>query len=126
MVGFQVLGHDATVAVSAQAGQLELNVMMPVIAYNVLQAMHLLTRASTVFAKRCVDGITAHPEHCDDLARRSLALVTALAPTLGYLKAAMIAKESLKTRKPLQQLVVERHLLSASEAKRLLNPKRLS
>ena len=126
MVGFQVLGHDATVAASVQAGQLELNVMMPVIVYNVLQSMHLLTTTSAVLATRCVDGITAHPEQCDALARRSLALVTALAPKLGYLKAAMLAKESLKTRKPLQQLVIEHGLLPAAEAKRLLDPKRLS
>ena len=126
MVGFQVLGHDTTVAVAVQAGQLELNVMMPVIAYNVLQAMHLLTTASTVFARRCVDGIRAHPAQCEALARRSLALITALAPRVGYHQAAMLAKASLRTHTPLQQLVVERRLLSASEAKRLLDPRRLS
>lgn len=126
MVGFQVLGHDATVAISTQAGQLELNVMMPVIAYNVLQSMQLLTNASTAFSTKCVDGITAHPEQCQALAQRSLALVTALAPTLGYLGAAKLAKESLKTRIPLQQLVTAHRLLPAAEAKRLLDPKRYS
>ena len=126
MVGFQVLGHDATVAAAVQAGQLELNVMMPVIAYNVLQPIRLLTAASQAFARKCIRGITADAAHCNALAQRSLALVTALAPTLGYLKAAMIAKESLRTRKPLQQLVVEHRLLSPAQAKRLLDPRRLS
>ena len=126
MVGFQVLGHDATVAAATQAGQLELNVMMPVVAYNVLQAMRLLTSASRVFAARCVDGIIAHPDRCAALAHRSLALITALAPQLGYLNAAMIAKESLKTGRSIQELVIHHRLLSARSAKRLLDPFRLS
>jgi len=126
MVGFQVLGHDVTVAYAVQAGQLELNVMMPVIAYNLLQAMSLLTNASQVFADRCVAGIAANRQRCEALANRSLALVTALTPRLGYLPAAMIAKESLRTGKTIQDLVVSHHLLSAAEARRLLNPARLS
>ncbi len=126
MVGFQVLGHDATVAYATQAGQLELNVMMPVLAYNLLQTMHLLTSASRVFARRCIDGIVAHPERCVHHAQRSLALVTALNPHIGYLNAAKIAKESLRSGTSIQQLVVEHHLLSAGAARRLLDPSRLS
>lgn len=126
MVGFQVLGHDATVAVAVQAGQLELNVMMPVVAYNLLQAMQLLANASRVFARRCVVGITANPQRCEAFARRSLALVTALAPRLGYLRAAELAKASLNSHTSLQELVVRRGLLSPAEAKRLLDPHRLS
>ena len=126
MVGFQVLGHDATVAFAVQAGQLELNVMMPVVAYNLLQAMHLLTSASRVFATRCIDGIIAHPERCAALANRSLALVTALNTQIGYLNAAKVAKESLRTGKSIQRLVVEHRLLTPNAAKRLLDPYRLS
>ena len=126
MVGFQVLGHDATVAFATQAGQLELNVMMPVTAYNLLQEMHLLTTTSRVFAIRCVRGITANRDRCAAFAQRSLALVTALAPRLGYLHAATIAKESLASGQSTRELVVERHLLSDQEAKRLLDPLRLS
>jgi len=126
MVGFQVLGHDATVAFATQAGQLELNVMMPVAAYNLLQSIRLLTNASRVFAAKCVRGITAHPQRCEALAGRSLALVTALAPQIGYLSAAKIAKESLKTGKTIEELVVEHRLLSKGAAKRLLDPGRLS
>ena len=100
--------------------------MMPVIAYNLLQSMHLLTTTSTVLAEKCIDGITAHRVQCEAIARRSLALVTALAPKIGYLAAARIAKESLETHRSLQELVVEQGLLSAAEARRALDPKRLS
>jgi aspartate ammonia-lyase len=126
MVGFQVLGHDATVAYAVQAGQLELNVMMPVIAYNLLQAMHLLTSTSRVLAARCVEGITANAERCEGFAHRSLALITALAPQIGYLNAATVAKESLKTGRSILELVVAHRLLDPPAAKRLLNPARLS
>ncbi len=126
MVSFQVLGHDTTVAYATQAGQLELNVMMPVIAYNILQPMRLLANASQVFAVRCVGGITANRQRCEALAQRSLALITALAPAIGYLNAATIAKESLKTGRPIQALVVAHRLLDAKSAKRLLDPHRLS
>ncbi len=126
MVGFQVLGHDATVAFAVQAGQLELNVMMPVVAYNLLQAIHLLTNASKVLASRCIDGITANKARCEALAHRSLALVTALNPHIGYLKAAMVAKESLKTGKSPLELVIQHRLLAPRAAKQLLDPYRLS
>jgi len=126
MVGFQVLGHDATVAFAIQAGQLELNVMMPVIAYNLLQAMHLLTNASHALAARCVRGITANRLRCEQLAHRSLALATALNPHIGYLNAAKIAKESLATRKSALELAIEHRLLPPATARRLLDPHRLS
>ena len=126
MVAFQVLGHDATIAMACQAGQLELNVMMPVVAYNVLQAMSLWTAASRGLATRCIRGITANVAHCSQLARRSLSLVTPLAPRIGYLNAAKIAKDSLATGHPIEQLVVEQGLLGAAEAKRLLDPVKLA
>ena len=126
MVGFQVLGHDTTIAVAVQAGQLELNVMMPVIAYNLLQEIRLLTNASRAFALRCVRGITANADRCQAYAYRSLALITALSPHIGYLHAAAIAKESLRTGHSIQELVIAHRLLSVSEAKRVLDPHRLS
>ena len=126
MVGFQVLGHDATVAYAAQAGQLELNVMMPVTAYNLLQSLRLLTAASRALAIRCVDGITANRARCEALAHRSLALATALNPQIGYLNAATVAKESLRTGRSPLELAIERRLLDPRTAKRLLDPVRLS
>ena len=126
MVGFQVLGHDATVAFAVQAGQLELNVMMPVVAYNLLQAMRLLANASRIFATHCVDGIRANRQRCEWFAHRSLALVTALNPHIGYLNAAKIAKESLHSGKSPLELVIEHRLLAPAAARRLLDPVRLS
>ncbi|MBI4597419.1 MAG: aspartate ammonia-lyase [Candidatus Omnitrophica bacterium] len=126
MVGFQVLGHDATVAYAVQAGQLELNVMMPVVAYNLLQAMHLLTSSSRVLSHKCIRGIIAHRERCDQHAHRSLALVTALNSSIGYLNAARVAKESLTSGKSIRDLVVEHQLLDPATARRVLDPARLS
>ncbi|PIQ84712.1 MAG: aspartate ammonia-lyase [Candidatus Omnitrophica bacterium CG11_big_fil_rev_8_21_14_0_20_63_9] len=126
MVGFQVLGHDATIAYAVQAGQLELNVMMPVVAYNLLQSIRLLTTTSRVLASKCIDGITAHRAHCEASAYRSLSNITALAPKIGYLKAAALAKEALKTRHSILDLVVAAGHLSRAQAKRVLDPHRLS
>lgn len=126
MVGFQVMGHDTTVAQASAAGQFELNVMMPVIAYNLLQPIHLLTTTSNIFARRCIDGIVANKAKCEQYAKSSLALVTALNPRIGYLSAAKIAKQSLKTGKSLIKLVIESKLLKPAEAKKLLDPVRLS
>ncbi len=126
MVAFQVVGHDATVAMAVQAGQLELNVMMPVVAYNVLQAMTLLTTATRALARRCVKGITADAARCRALAERSLALVTALAPTIGYLNAANVAKEALARRRSLIDVVAEHGVLSRAKASRALDPRRLA
>ena len=126
MVAFQVIGHDATVVMAVQAGQLELNVMMPVVAYNLLQAMQLLTTSSRVLATRCINGITVNTRRCEELATRSLALVTALAPRLGYLQAARVAQESLRTGKSALELVRAHRLLDPRTATRLLDPQRLS
>jgi aspartate ammonia-lyase len=126
MVGFQVIGCDATVAAATQAGQLELNVMIPVVAYNLLSAMRLLTTSSRALAGRCIDGITADRSRCESFAQRSLALVTALNPTIGYLNAAAIAKASLATGRPALELVIERGLLAPETATRTLDPVRLS
>jgi aspartate ammonia-lyase len=125
-VAFQVLGHDATVAFAVQAGQLELNVMMPVVAYNLLQAMRLLTTAPRAFADKCVEGITVNRARCETLAHRSLALATALNPHIGYANAAKVAKESLATRKSALELVIAHKLLEPKLARRLLDPTRLS
>ena len=88
--------------------------------------MHLLTQASRVFAVRCVQGIRAHRARCQALAHRSLALITALAPQIGYLHAARLAKESRSSGKSILELVVGRRLLDARSAKRWLDPIRLS
>src|SRR5213593_5221118 len=95
MVCFQVVGNDVTVATAAEAGQLELNVMMPLIAHDVLFSMMILANASRVLAERCVDGIEADAAQCAHWLERSPALVTALAPKIGYAEAAKLAKEAV-------------------------------
>jgi fumarate hydratase class II/aspartate ammonia-lyase len=122
MVGFGVIGNDAAIAAAAQAGQLELNVMMPVIAYKLLDSLLILANAATVLAARCVEGITADPERCRHYAERTMGLATALNPYIGYLAAAEVAKESLKSGRPLREVVLERGLLTAEQLDRILDP----
>jgi aspartate ammonia-lyase len=112
MVCFQVIGCDTTVLLAAQAGQLELNVMMPVVAFNLLHEIEILGNAVTAFDKFCVKGITANEDRCKMYAEGSMSIVTVLNPHVGYLKAAEIAKEYLTSGKPIRQLVLERGLLS--------------
>ncbi|HSP06101.1 MAG TPA: aspartate ammonia-lyase [Acidobacteriota bacterium] len=126
MVCFHVIGNDTCVAVAAQAGQLELNVMMPVIAYNLLQSLKILTSAVAVFREKCVAGIEANSEACNLYADRTLALATVLNPYIGYLNAAEVAKESLRTGKSIKQIVKERKLLSDEQFAQVFDPAHLT
>jgi fumarate hydratase, class II len=120
-VCYQAMGNDTTVATSAEAGQLELNVMMPVIAHNVLFAMLILTNATRVFAERCVEGIAADAAQCAYWLERSPALVTALAPKIGYAEAAKLAKEAVAKNVTVRQLVMEKGLLQGKELDEVLD-----
>jgi len=122
MVGFAVVGNDHTIAMAAQAGQLELNVMMPVIAHKLLDSMGILTNCINVLTDRCVVGIEADVERCRHYAERTMGLATALNPYIGYLAAAEVAKESLKTGRPLRDLVLDKGLLTADELDQILDP----
>jgi aspartate ammonia-lyase len=125
-VCFQVFGCDTTVMMAAEAGQLELNVMMPVIAWNALHASTILRTAMDALRTRCVDGIEADAERCRELLDRSTAVATALNPYIGYAKTAEIAKESVRTGRPIRQLVLDRGLLDAAQLERILSPERLT
>jgi aspartate ammonia-lyase len=120
-VCYQVLGLDTTVALAAGAGQLELNVMMPVITHNVVFALILLANASRTFAERCVRGIEADPAQCAYWLERSPALVTALAPKIGYAEAARLAKEAVATGLTVKELVTRKGILSGSELEEVLD-----
>src|SRR6266542_3277438 len=120
-VCFQVIGNDVTVAASAEAGQLELNVMMPVIAHNVLFSMMLLSNATRVLAERCVEGIAANAAQSAHWLERSPALVTALAPKIGYAEAAKLAKEAVAKNVTVRQLVIEKGLLKGKELDEVLD-----
>jgi aspartate ammonia-lyase len=126
MVCFQVMGYDAAIALAAQAGQLELNVMMPLIAYNLIHSIELMGNTLATLADRCLKGITVNTDRCLAYAEGSLALVTALNPHIGYLNAAAIAKESLETGKSLRQIVLERGLMEESELAAVLDLEKMS
>lgn len=115
MVCFQVLGNDAVIAQAAQAGQLELNVMMPVIAFDLLMSLTIFTNALTVLGERCIDGITANEERCRWYVEHSVALVTALNPKIGYARAAEIAKRAIAKGKTIRETIAEEGLLSPEE-----------
>ncbi len=112
-VCFQVMGLDTTVSIAAEHGQLELNVMMPVIAYNVLQSMKILTNSARVFTEKCVTGIEANEDMCAYWVERSAALVTALMPHIGYARAAELSKLSVKEGLLVRAMVVRDKLLPA-------------
>lgn len=123
MVAAHVIGNDATVAWGGAAGNFELNVMMPVIAYNLLQSIEITAAASELLAKRCVDGLVANEERCRAMIEQSLAMVTSLAPKIGYDKAAEIAKESVETGRTVRELAAEKEVLPPDELERALDPR---
>jgi aspartate ammonia-lyase len=121
-VCFQVMGCDMTVALACEAGQLELNVMMPVIAWNALHSSTILRESITVFRIRCVDGIAANEDRARELLDRSTALATALSPYIGYAATAELAKESVTTGRSIRDLVLARGLLDQGRLDRILSP----
>ena len=120
-VCYQVIGCDTTVCIAAEAGQLELNVMMPVLAWNALHASTILRNAIDALRLRCVDGIEADAARCRELLERSTAVATALSPYIGYARTAEIAKESVRTGRPIRELVLERGLLPQAQLDRVLS-----
>jgi len=120
-VCYQVLGFDTTVALASEAGQLQLNVMMPVITHNMVFGLMILANATRVFDQRCVRGITADADQCARWLERSPALVTALAPKIGYAAAAALAKEALATGLTVKELVVRKKLLEGKELDEVLD-----
>ena len=122
MVAAQVVGNDTTINLAGMTGAFELNVMMPLIAFNLLQSIEILANASRLLAEKCVEGIEANRERNEELVERSLAMVTALVPKIGYDAAAEIAKESVKTGKTVRELCRERNVLPEDELREALDP----
>ena len=121
-VAFHIAGHDVTIAMAAEAGQMELNAFEPVIFYNLFESITALTAAVTTLTDNCIRGITANREHCRELIEESAGIATALCPYIGYARAAQIAKEALKTNKTVRELVIEKGLMSGEELKKILDP----
>lgn len=126
MVCFQVIGNDTAIAFATQASQLELNVMMPLVAHNLLFSISILANGLNAFTRRCLKGIEADAERCREFADRTLAMATALNPITGYSLAAEISKEAYKKGKAVKEIVVEKGILSEREALRVLDPLKLA
>lgn len=126
MVAAQVIGYDATIAFCDATGNFELNVMMPVMIYDLLQAIHLLSSVSRVFADKCVVGITANIERCQETVERNLAICTALAPRIGYDKAAAISKQAYSTGRTVREVAKEWSVLPDDEIDALLDFRKMT
>jgi aspartate ammonia-lyase len=126
MVAFQVIGCDTVVAYAVQAGQLELNVMMPVMAFNLNFASTIFGNTLTILREKCVEGITANKERCQHYAESSMGLATALNPTIGYAKAAEVAKEALASRKTIVQVIREKKILTEEQIKKVMDPVKMT
>ena len=126
MAAAQVIGNDLAVTIGGQAGVFELNVMMPVMAHNILESIRLLAASADNFADRCISGIDANRERCNEMVEKSLAMCTALAPEIGYDAAAAIAKESYKTGKTVREIAARKKILSPKRLNEILDPMRMT
>ena len=125
-VAFQICGNDLAVSMAVEAGQFELNVMEPVMAYNLFNSLTMLTNAVKTLNTKCVQGIKANVEHCHDMIDGSIGIVTALLPHIGYEKASAIAKEALATGKSVRSIVIEEKLLTAEQLDIILSPSEMT
>jgi aspartate ammonia-lyase len=126
MVCYEVIGNDATVAAAAAAGQMELNVMMPLLAHKIASSCDILINFLPVFQTRCVEGIKANPDRCRDYFENTVGLATVLNPLIGYLKAAEVAKQAEKSGKSILQVVRETGVVPEEKLKELLEPKNVT
>lgn len=124
-IAFKVIGNDLTVSMAAEAGQLELNVMEPIIVQSLFESIEMLINGMTTLRLRCVEGITANEEHCRNQVENSIGLVTALNPILGYETCSSLAKEALESNKGVYDLVIEKKLLSKNELDEILKPENM-
>jgi aspartate ammonia-lyase len=124
-IAFKVIGNDLTVSLAAEAGQLELNVMEPVIVQSLFESIEMLKNGMKVLTNRCISGITANEAHCRQTVQNSIGLVTALNPYIGYEASTIIAKEALESSRSVYELVLEKQLLSKAELDKILAPENM-
>ncbi len=125
-IAFQVIGNDHTISLASEAGQLELNVMEPVLVFNLLQSLSILQNGIHVFTKFLVEGVTANEERCQQLVENSVGIITAINPHVGYETATQIAKEAVATGRPVREICLERGLLTKEELDAILDPKEMT
>jgi len=125
MVAFQVVGSDATVSFAVQAGQMELNVMTPVIMYNILFSIQILSNFIPAFTEKCVRGITVNEKQCNGYLEKNPSLATLLSPYIGYLEAAKIAKQAQAENRSVKEIALEKKLLKPEEIDKIFSRKNL-
>ena len=121
MIAFRVIANDSAVTMAAQAGQLELNVMTPIMTHSTLESVNILSNFLPVFKKKCVEGIVVSRECCKDYLERNSSMATFLVPKIGYVKAAEVAKEAMRRRRPVVDIALEGKLITKKEAKDLFD-----
>lgn len=125
-VAFQVMGNDHTVALAAGAGQFELNVMEPVLVYNVIQSVEILTNVVRIFRERCIVGITANRDRCQEMVDNSIGIITPLVPYVGYEVATQLAKEVMSSNKTVRELISEKGIFTEEEIEKILSPRNMT
>ena len=124
-IAYKVIGNDLTVTFAAEAGQLELNVMEPVLVRAIFESMEMLVNGMATLKERCIEGITANVEHCKEMVLNSIGIVTAVNPTLGYEASSRIAKRALAENRSVYDLILEEGLLSKEKLDEILSPERM-
>ncbi len=125
-VAFQVIGNDHTVALAVKAGQFELNVMEPVMVFNIIQSLEILTNVVRVFREKCIIGITANRDRCKDMVDRSVGIITALVPYIGYEGATKLAKEVMGSDKTVPEIISEKGIFTPEKIEKILCPKNMT
>lgn len=126
MIAAQVIGNDITISVGGQSGNFEINVMKPVIAYNLLQSIDLISNGCLVLTEKCVDGLKVDSDRCQEMVEQSLAMVTSLAPKVGYDKAAQIAKEAYQTGRTVREVARDSQVMEEQELEKVLDPQSMT
>lgn len=125
-VAFNIIGNDTTITMAAEAGQLELNAFEPIVFYCLFQSIDTLTYAVQTFVDNCISGITANRERCQELVDRSIGIVTALCPYIGYERAADLAKRALHENTSIRKLILDEKIMTQEELDRVLNPVKMT
>lgn len=124
-IAFNVIGNDTTITLAVEGGQLELNAFEPIIFYCLFESLETLTNGVKVFKKDCIDGITVNVDNCEDEVERSIGIITAFCPYIGYTKASKIAKQALKEKKNVKEILISENIASVEELDKILNPKNM-
>ncbi len=124
-IAFNVIGNDTTITMAVEAGQLELNAFEPILFYCLFESLETLTNGIKVFKTDCIDGLTINQENCEDEVERSIGVVTALCPFIGYTKAASLAKKALKEKKTIRRVLLEEKVISEEELEHILDPRKM-